>query len=162
MDRRAFPGRLAAQGLMMASALLLASCAHRAPAPIAEVPAPAPPPVVPTQPDLEAVWHVRAGLNVGALSCRGQFDILADQYNRLLEQHEDLLGQAYRFEESRFAGAELDRHLTQIYNRFANQRSPQGFCGAVQNVLERGLAADAASFSISARGWLTQLEQALL
>ncbi|OYW86924.1 MAG: hypothetical protein B7Z20_06300 [Sphingobium sp. 32-64-5] len=162
MNWRAFRSSLAAQGLMVAGALALASCAHKAPPPIVEAPRPVPPPVVPTQPDLEAVWHVRAGLNVGALSCRGQYDVLADQYNRLLEQHEELLGQAYRFEEGRFAGAELDRHLTQIYNRFANQRSPQEFCGTVQSVLERGLAADATSFSISARDWLTQLEAALL
>ncbi|MGE4430813.1 MAG: hypothetical protein AB7E05_08750 [Sphingobium sp.] len=162
MNRRGFSGKLAAQGLMMAGALALASCAQKTPPPVAELPPPAPPPVVSTQPDMEAVWHVRAGLNVGALSCRGQYDMLADQYNRLLEQHEELLKQAYQLEESRFAGAELDKHLTQIYNRFANQRSPQGFCGTVQSVLERGLAADATSFSTLARGWLIQLEQALL
>jgi len=145
------------------AALFLTSCAQR------QAP-PAPPPVVATipqappanaQPDMEAVWHVRSALNVGALSCRGQYEVLAGQYNRLLDQYEGLLAQAYKFEESRLAVNELDRHLTQLYNHFANQRSPQNYCQTVQTILARALAADDHGFSVSASLWLTDLEQAL-
>ena len=58
----------------VASILVLAACSTRVPSPPPEPsrPAPAPAPLSPIHQDLdplEMVWHVRAGLNVAALSC---------------------------------------------------------------------------------------------
>jgi len=162
MVGRFLSGRAAVTAAMMIGAVLLSSCTRQVAAPEPPPPVSAePPPVRPTQPDLEAVWHVRSGLNVGALSCRGEYDALADAYNRLLEQHETLLAEAYRFEEGRLSQSELDRHLTQIYNHFANQRSAQLFCRTAQTVLNHALASDATVFSVSAPGWLADLNLAL-
>jgi len=159
---RFFSGGRGAIALTMLGALLLSGCARKVAAPEPPPPVIAEPPAVrPTQPDLEAVWHVRSGLNVGALSCRGEFEPLADAYNRLLDRHEALLAQAYRFEETRLPQNELDRHLTQIYNHFANQRSAPLFCRTAQAVMDRALASDASVFSVAASGWLAELDMAL-
>ena len=150
---------------VMIGTLLLASCAQkqgRVPMATPAAPLPQTGPTLSAQPDLEAVWHVRAALNVGALTCRGGYDALVTDYNLLLYQHDALLSRAYAFEENRLAESELDRHLTQIYNRFANQHSPQGYCRAVQAVLAQARAADAVGFSMAAPEWLDVLEQALL
>ncbi len=155
----------AAFGATIVGTLLLASCAQKhggVPIPPPAAPPPQTGSTLPTQPDLEAIWHVRAALNVGALTCRGGYETLAADYNLLLDQHDALLSRAYAFEENRFAESELDRHLTQIYNRFANQHSPQGYCRAAQAILAQARAADATRFSMAAPEWLAVLEQALL
>lgn len=106
----------------------------------------------------EAVWHLRAGLNVAALSCRGGGrEKVAGAYSRLLSRHRTLLAAAYANEQRRYGGG-LDRHLTQVYNRFALQSSPEQFCSTAADVAGRAAAMDSAALSGQARQLLGELD----
>lgn len=105
----------------------------------------------------EAVWHLRAGLNVAALSCRGRGRTpVAGNYARLLTRHRALLAQAYAGEQKRY-GKGTDRHLTQLYNRFSNQRNPAKFCTAAAAVAQRAVTMDSVALAVNARGLLGDL-----
>lgn len=77
----------------------------------------------------EALWHVRAALNVAALGCRGDATI-AKGYNQFLTQHKTQLSSAYSDESKRLGTAALDTHSTRIYNFFAQPDPQLGFCRA--------------------------------
>jgi len=95
--------------------------------------------------DEEALWHVRAALNVAALMCGrqpGGRDIV-QVYNRLLTTRKAALAAAYTAEKARFVGAApsaLDEHMTKLYNFFAQPPAQIGFCvvasGVAQNITE--------------------------
>lgn len=106
----------------------------------------------------EAVWHLRAGLNVAALSCRGQGRTpVAAHYSRLLSRHKALLAQAYAGEQRRY-GKGLDRHQTQLYNRFSNQRNPTKFCSSAAGVAKRAAAMDSPALAANARSLLGEID----
>lgn len=95
----------------------------------------------------EAVWHLRAGLNVAALSCRGSGrQGVAGGYRKVLSRHKALLAAAYTGEQRRH-GKALDRHLTQVYNRFAYQPSPAKFCTKAAAVAAEAAAMDSPTLS---------------
>lgn len=105
----------------------------------------------------EAVWHLRAGLNVAALSCRGKGRApVAGSYSRLLTKHRALLASAYAAEQRRY-GKGLDRHLTQVYNRFALQRLPERFCTDAAAAAREAAALDSPTLSAQARRLLSGL-----
>lgn len=105
----------------------------------------------------EAVWHLRAGLNVAALSCRGRGRTpVSGQYARLLSRHKGLLAQAYAGEQRRY-GAGLDRHQTQLYNRFSNQQNPTKFCAAAASVGARAATMDSPTLAARARSLLGEI-----
>jgi hypothetical protein len=153
-------------------AALLAGCADKQPTPVARAPQPRAPQAQAqrapqTQPQRapshavadpgEAVWHLRAGLNVAALSCRGRGRTsVAGGYSQLLNRHRTLLAAAYAAEQRRY-GKGLDRHLTQIYNRFANQPAPGEFCSDAADVASQAVRMDSATLSNQARRLLGQL-----
>ena len=87
--------------------------------------------------DAEAVWHLRSALNVAALSCdRSGKAGLATGYNRLLARQKAGFATAYRAESSRFGQAkQLDAHVTQIYNFFAQPPAQAGLCAAATGVM---------------------------
>jgi hypothetical protein len=98
----------------------------------------------------EAVWHLRAGLNVAALMCKGKGQVpVSGDYSRLLTQHRGLFAVAYAAEQKRYGGG-LDRHQTGLYNRYANQRDPAGFCRNAAGVAKRAAAMDSPSLARSA------------
>lgn len=98
----------------------------------------------------EAVWHLRAGLNVAALSCRGKGrPSVAPAYARLLSRHKALLAAAYAQEQRRYGGG-LDKHQTRLYNRFALQRSPERFCRDAAQVAASAIAMDSTALSRAA------------
>jgi cell division protein FtsN len=144
---------------------LLAACTHQQkpepePAPVPS-PAPAATPVAINGSigAPEALWHVRAALNVAALSCRDP--AIVAEYNRLLGDRRALLASAYAAEGARFrashgAGwqAALDTHMTQVYNGFADPRSREGFCGVARDI--------EAEFAAPASGDLVALAPAAL
>jgi hypothetical protein len=156
-----------------ALAAVLAGCAGDSPAPVAKAPqqrapqtqaqAPvkaqpqrAPSPAV-AEPG-EAVWHLRSGLNVAALSCRGRGRAsVAGGYSQLLSRHRGLLASAYAGEQKRY-GKGLDRHLTQIYNRFAYQPEPGKFCSDAAAVAAEANRMDSATLSGQARRLLGRLD----
>ncbi len=107
----------------------------------------------------EAVWHLRAGLNVAALSCRGPGrEHVAGAYGRMLSRHRAVLASAYQGELRRYGVQGLDRHLTQLYNRFSNQRSPELFCRTASGVATRAVAMDSAALVPAAPRLLAELE----
>lgn len=98
----------------------------------------------------EAVWHLRAGLNVAALMCKGRGRAaVAPDYSRLLTRHRGLLAAAYAAEQKRH-GSGLDRHQTRLYNRYSNQRDPAVFCRSAADAARRAVAMDSATLARSA------------
>ena len=117
-------------------------------APSARVPA-RPAPVALANAD-EAIWHLRAGLNVAALMCKGRGQVsVASDYSRLLTRHKSLLAAAYAAEQKRY-GSGLDGHQTRLYNGFSNQRDPAGFCRNAADVAKRAIAMDSPILARSA------------
>jgi hypothetical protein len=105
----------------------------------------------------EAVWHLRAGLNVAALSCRGRGRAaVAGGYSKLLSRHRSLLASAYAGEQRRH-GKGLDRHLTKIYNQFAYQPEPGKFCSDAAAVAAEANQMDSVALSGQARKLLGRL-----
>lgn len=149
---------------------LIAGCASR-PAVVAEVapPPPAPPPVSIAMPaggvagmaipartadgnwptpgrGLSAdgtVWHLRAALNVAALSCRGaESATIVPAYNALLSSHRAALAGA----EARYAAEwklqapadwrdRYDDAMTRAYNFYGQSFARPGFCAAAASAL---------------------------
>ncbi len=159
-------------GFAAALAAVLGGCATQQPAPIARAPQQRAPQVQAqrapqAQPQRapshaaaepgEAVWHLRAGLNVAALSCRGRGrESVAGGYAKLLNRHRALLAAAYTAEQRRY-GKGLDRHLTQIYNRFAYQPAPGKFCSDAAAVAGEAVRMDSVTLSSQAKRLLGQL-----
>lgn len=106
----------------------------------------------------EAVWHLRAGLNVAALNCRGRGRTpLAGHYSRVLARHKGLLATAHAAEQRRH-GAGFDRHQTRLYNRFSNQKDPARFCLRAASVAKRAAAMDSPRLAANARSLVAELD----
>lgn len=106
----------------------------------------------------EHLWHLRAGLNVAALSCRGgDRDAVAPAYSRLLSRHRGLLASAYAAEQ-RKRGAGTDRHLTQLYNRYAMQSSPGAFCARAASVANEAAQMDSPALARNAQSLLARID----
>ncbi len=111
---------------------------------------------------LEALWHLRAGLNVAALSCQGKGrKSVRGAYHRLLSKHRSALDQAYKAEEQRHGKVGLDRHQTSLYNRFANQRRPARFCKAAASIAGRANGMDSTRLTSNSRKLLGELQSHL-
>ena len=137
--------------LAAAATLTLAACATRTPAP--------PPPARPAPPQAlspihqnlaphETLWHVRAGLNVAALSCPQKVGpaIITD-YNAFLKAKQALLAEAYdqlsadyRAKGGNWQRA-LDADMTKLYNHFASPTAQAAFCDAAAIEVKRAIAA---------------------
>jgi hypothetical protein len=83
------------------------------------------------------------------------------QYSRMLTRHRTILDAAYRAEQRRYGGASFDKHQTRLYNRFANQRSPERFCQAAASVAVRANGMDSATLSPASPRLLGELEGSL-
>lgn len=113
-----------------------------------------------------AVWHVRSALNVAALGCRGanEATIIAG-YNMMLVSKKAVLATSLaRTEaEARATGGKSwrdahDRHMTQVYNFFAQPPAKAAFCEAAAAVLAEAAATSPADFPAFAPGALARLE----
>ena len=121
------------------SGLLLTDCRHASHAVAPELPA-AETALPPTSPSIdsglkpeEALWHVRAALNVAALLCVREpgGGKLVERYNGLLRDRKASLAVAYQSEVQRYGlgnPVALDRHMTQLYNFFASRGETAPFC----------------------------------
>jgi cell division septation protein DedD len=112
----------------------------------------------------EALWHVRAALNVAALSCAhrpGGAGIVA-HYNALLTQRKAVFATAYAAESSRYGQAALDQHMTRLYNFFAQPPAQTAFCTAAAGVADRIAGVPATGLPQYAPGALDQLEAPIL
>jgi len=104
----------------------------------------------------EAVWHMRAALNVAALGCRGvEGDAIVAGYNQMLRQHAVALAAAnnsvdgaYRVRYgARWQGAR-ETDMTRTYNFFAQPPAQADFCPIAAGVLAE--VADVASADLPA------------
>ena len=158
---------LAAIGVVGAS-LALAGCGGQdkrlaasrpAPKPVAAAQPAAGPPATRSS---AAVWGVRAGLNVAALSCRGSGRRpVAAHYARMLAHHRGLLAAAYRQEQGKQGIAAFDRQQTRVYNTFANPASPARFCIAASVVAQRANGLPSPAFAEAAPTLLGELRASL-
>ncbi len=132
----------------------LAACAHTR---VAEVAPPPPAPVVvvevtPPPPPVSAInaglsaagatWHMRAGLNVAALACRGaEGEAIVARYNALLlsRKAELAAADAALTAEYRAGGGDwrdrYDDAMTRLYNFFSAAPARERFCAAASAVL---------------------------
>lgn len=155
--------------------LVLAACATRPPAspdPASRPSASADAPLSRIHRDLtelETVWHVRAGLNVAALSCRSRVGngIISD-YNGFLKSKRALLSLAYEAKADRYRAKggnwqrELDTHMTKLYNHFAQTSGQAAFCGTAAAELRQAIAADPDAFRADAGNVLARLDRPFL
>jgi len=107
-----------------------------------------------------ALWHLRAGLNVAALSCPGeQGATITAGYNALLAAHRAELkaAEATYAAEYRGGGApdwrdRYDNAMTRLYNFFSQTPVRPAFCAAAAEVLGQAAAIQApalASFAVA-------------
>jgi cell division septation protein DedD len=152
----------------LAAALVLAACTTRTPPPPPARPAPAAElsPIHQNLGPLEAAWHVRAGLNVAALSCSTKVGqgIITD-YNSFLASKKQLLARAYeaKAEAYKVKGGNwqraLDSHMTQLYNQFADPDAQAGFCQTAAAEVKRAIAEDPDAFAADAQQMLARLDR---
>lgn len=189
------PGLARTRWMAPIAVLLLASCARHAPAPapIAAAPEAAPPrPLLAAQfeavaaplqaPDggyqtinhdvdsLQAMWHVRAALNVAAIGCRGpEGTALVQAYNAMLIAEKPALAKAnlsvqasYR---SRFGAKWQDAHdqyMTRLYNFFAQPFAKAAFCQTAATVASEATTTAPQDFAGWAQAALPRLEAPFL
>lgn len=156
---------------------IAAGCARHAPPP-PPVPAPTPSPVVtptpaPSMPTInsdigaeESLWHLRAALNVAALAC-GQGPAgtgIVTRYNALLTERKAALATAYAAEQARHGTAPgaLDRHMTQLYNFFADPAAQRAFCAAAAPVADEVAGLSSAALPAAAPEALARLERPVI
>ena len=183
------------QTATLAMVMILASCSHhRKVAVEAPPPAPvaAPRPVLPAQlgaivpppraadgsyqtinrgiDPRQAMWHVRAALNVAAIGCRGDADAgLVPAYNAMLTSQRAALATADASVKADFharLGGDWqnahDVYMTQLYNFFAQPAAKAGFCAAADQVAPQAAAVPAGGFEAFAQTALPQLEAPFL
>lgn len=152
--------------ILSASALLLAGCGtigggdkHAA----SSTPRTLPPPAAKYMPSgpvqgTTTLWHVRAGLNVAALSCHTTAGIQRD-YRGVLERHRTVLKSSYA-EAQRHSRGNFDREQTKLYNRFAQRFTNSRSCQAAAQVARESRAMDSAQFVAVAPSLLNRLNRA--
>ena len=113
-----------------------------------------------------AMWHLRAGLNVAALSCGGeQGAAIRAGYNRWLARAKAPLAQAARgyaaeYHASTRAGRDaFDDAMTRLYNFFAQTPPRAAFCTAAASTIADIATADAAALPSVAEARLATLDQ---
>ncbi len=91
-----------------------------------------------------AAWHLRSGLNVAALACRGPDEgAIVAGYNRLLASRRAELADVYRAVSREYgSAAAFDAAMTRLYNLFAQPASQAALCANALAVLEAAAAHD--------------------
>lgn len=115
---------------------------------------------------LETLWHVRAGLNVAALSCTGPlYERLVGDYNAFITNNSASLRNANnaiirKFQRDIGAGykAEHDRHQTQLYNYWSFSPLRRPFCDQAVQVSQRAIVTKSADLDTFAAEALADLE----
>jgi hypothetical protein len=116
----------------------------------------------------QAMWHVRAALNVAAIGCRGADGgvALTASYNAMLASQRAALNAANKSVEASFrarfgAGAWQNAHdayMTRLYNFFAAPAAKPGFCAAAAPLAAQAAAMPTSQFTAFAATALPQLE----
>ncbi|MEO5865823.1 MAG: hypothetical protein ABIS14_11110 [Sphingomonas sp.] len=115
----------------------------------------------------ETTWHLRAALNVAALSCRDADEReTAASYNAMLEQERVPLARAnaaieaqYRARYGRDWQAHDDGDMTRLYNFFAAPAAQGEFCATAKAVLHDATTVEPSTFGAFAAEALPALER---
>ncbi|AMO72083.1 hypothetical protein [Sphingorhabdus sp. M41] len=116
---------------------------------------------------LETLWHVRAALNVAALSCTGPlYERLVDDYNAFISNNSASLRNANnaiirKFQRETGAGykTEHDRHQTQLYNYWSFSPLRRPFCDQAVQVSQRAIVTKSADLNAFAEQALSEMEK---
>ena len=116
---------------------------------------------------LETLWHVRAALNVAALSCTGPlYARLVDDYNAFIKNNSSSLRSAnnaviekYRRDLGAGYKAEHDRHQTSLYNYWSFSPLRRPFCDQAVQVSQRAIVTKSADLNAFAAEALPELER---
>lgn len=92
----------------------------------------------PAEAEANAVWNVRAALNVAALGCQfSQFLATVRNYNDFLKHHADELQRAqrtlvghFRRYDGKRAATSFDQYVTRTYNSYSTLDAQYNFCEA--------------------------------
>jgi hypothetical protein len=163
--------------LPLAALLALGACTSQAPAPRLVSASPPPPvqkapapvalsPIHSSVTEAERVWHLRAALNVAALSCTSQKGpAIARNYNQLLARHARPLSDAYAVKVARYQKAAgkgwqraMDQDMTRLYNHWAWPLAQQQFCDMADGIARRAVSLPPNEFSGYALGALAELD----
>lgn len=125
----------------------------------------------PSEAQANAVWNIRAALNVAALQCQfSPFLATVKNYNDLLKHHGEeltqaqttMLGHFRRFDRARAANS-FDQYTTRTYNSYSTLDAQYKFCDAAGKVGREALAipkgklgTEALRLSAETRGALTE------
>jgi len=179
--------------LVAAAVAVLAACQAAPPPPPAPVVVPKPTPRAPTTPfnasvntivpqlgpdglrqtinrdlgPLETLWHVRAALNVAALSCtEPQYSRIVSDYNTFLGNNEKYLRNAYaainnkfRREQGKDYRKAHDRHQTNLYNYWSFSPLRRPFCDQAVQISQRAILATGDDLETFGAQALVELEK---
>ena len=113
----------------------------------------------------EAAWNLRSALNVAALACRGdQEPVIVANYNSLLKAQKKPLAVALTTVQKRFKAEGSswqdahDRHMTRVYNFFAQPVAHEQFCAVALQVSAEAPMVAPAEFNAYAPTALARLE----
>ncbi len=95
-------------------------------------------PMTPAETEANAVWNVRAALNVAALQCQySKYLSTTPNYNAFLKHHADEIAKAqatmiahFKRYEGAKANAAFDTYLTKTYNSYSTLDAQYQFCEA--------------------------------
>lgn len=116
---------------------------------------------------LETLWHLRAALNVAALSCPANlYPTMVDDYNNFIGTNAKVLTNANnaiirKFQRDIGAGYKIehDRHQTMLYNHFSFSPLRRPFCDQAMQVGQRVVLVKGDQLDEFASGALLELEK---
>ena len=116
---------------------------------------------------LETLWHVRAGLNVAALSCTGpQYERIVSDYNAFITNNTKYLRNAnnaiiskYRRELGSGYKEAHDRHQTSLYNYWSFSPLRRPFCDQAVQISQRAITIKADDMEAFGAQALMELEK---
>jgi hypothetical protein len=124
----------------------------------------------PAEAAANAVWNVRAGLNVAALQCQfSGYLKTVKNYNDFLKHHGDELVDAqqvmighFRRTDGARAASSFDQYTTRTYNSYSTLDAQYAFCDAAGRVGRVVLALPKGKLTGQAQALLPQLRQSLM
>jgi hypothetical protein len=116
---------------------------------------------------LETLWHVRAALNVAALSCTSpQYSRLVDDYNLFIKKNASVLRSAnnaiiskFRRDAGRGYKKAHDRHQTSLYNYWSFSPLRRPFCDQAVRVSQTAIITSGSDLKAFGAKALPELEQ---
>ncbi|MEP3226003.1 MAG: hypothetical protein ABJO01_08505 [Parasphingorhabdus sp.] len=116
---------------------------------------------------LQTVWHVRAALNVAALSCTGsQYERLVSDYNAFIGNNKRFLRNAntailskFRREIGNGYQRAHDRHQTRLYNYWSFSPLRRPFCDQAVQVSQRAIITKSEDMEAFGAQALAELEK---